>query len=103
MSLAPILAGRLAPRAAAEAYDRVARGEPGNAAENFTAALRDALDGAVAAGRAADTQSRAAVMGEANITEVVTAITRAELALQTTVAVRDRVVQAYQDIMRMPI
>ena len=31
------------------------------------------------------------------------AVAKAELALQTTVAVRDRVVQAYQDIMRMPI
>jgi flagellar hook-basal body complex protein FliE len=34
---------------------------------------------------------------------VVTALAKAELALQTTVAVRDRVVQAYQEIMRMPI
>jgi flagellar hook-basal body complex protein FliE len=30
-------------------------------------------------------------------------VAKAELALQTTAAVRDRVVQAYQDIMRMPI
>jgi flagellar hook-basal body complex protein FliE len=34
---------------------------------------------------------------------VVLAVARAELALQTTVAIRDRVVQAYQDVMRMPI
>jgi flagellar hook-basal body complex protein FliE len=34
---------------------------------------------------------------------VVSAVAKAELALQTTVAIRDRVVQAYQDIMRMPI
>ena len=106
MSVAPV-AGRLAPqvssRAVADAYDRVARGDPGNAAENFTAALKSAMENVVEAGRAADTQAVAAVTGEANITEVVTAITRAELALQTTTAVRDRVVQAYQDIMRMPI
>ena len=102
MSMAPV-AGRLAPRAVAEAYDRVARGEPGSAADNVTAALKSAMENVVEAGRAADTQATAAVTGEANITEVVTAITRAELALQTTTAVRDRVVQAYQDIMRMPI
>ena len=32
-----------------------------------------------------------------------TTLTRAELTLQTATAVRDRVVQAYQDIMRMSI
>jgi len=48
-----------------------------------------------------------AVLGEEftfpNARRVVSAIARAELALQTTMAVRDRFVQAYQDIMRMPI
>jgi flagellar hook-basal body complex protein FliE len=44
-----------------------------------------------------------AIAGGGNLTEVVTAVSRAELALQSTVAIRDRVVQAYQDIMRMPI
>jgi flagellar hook-basal body complex protein FliE len=34
---------------------------------------------------------------------VVQAVSRAELALQTTTAIRDRVVSAYQEIMRMPI
>jgi flagellar hook-basal body complex protein FliE len=33
----------------------------------------------------------------------VTAISRAELALQSATAIRDRVVQAYQDVMKMPI
>ena len=34
---------------------------------------------------------------------MVTAVANAELALQTVVAVRDQVVAAYQEIMRMPI
>jgi flagellar hook-basal body complex protein FliE len=37
------------------------------------------------------------------VTDVVLAVGRAELTLQTAVAVRDRVVAAYQDVMRMPI
>jgi flagellar hook-basal body complex protein FliE len=37
------------------------------------------------------------------VADVVTALSRADLALQTTVALRDRVVSAYQDVMRMPI
>ena len=65
--------------------------------------LSRALEGAVQTGHAADAQSAAAIAGGGNITEVVAAVSKAELALQTTVAIRDRVVQAYQDIMRMPI
>ena len=44
-----------------------------------------------------------AISGEGNLTDVVTALSRAELALQTATAIRDRVVSAYQDIMKMPI
>ena len=38
-----------------------------------------------------------------NMTEVATALSRAELTLQTATAVRDRMLQAYQDIMRIQI
>ena len=47
--------------------------------------------------------SAKAVTGEADITDVVQAVTDAELTLQTVVALRDRMISAYQDIMRMPI
>lgn len=103
LAASPPVISKLPAQAAAEAYGRIDRGEPGHAGANFTAALQDALSGVVQAGHAADAQATRAVTGDANITDVVTAIARAELALQTTVAVRDRVVQAYQDIMRMPI
>jgi flagellar hook-basal body complex protein FliE len=43
------------------------------------------------------------MLGQGGVTEAVLAISRAELTLQTAVAVRDRVVAAYQDVMRMPI
>ncbi len=47
--------------------------------------------------------SAQAVTGEADLTDVVQAVTSAELTLQTVVAVRDRLIGAYQEIMRMPI
>ena len=53
--------------------------------------------------RAGEEMSAKAVTGEANLTDVVQAITAAELTLQTVVAVRDRMISAYQEIMRMPI
>ena len=87
---------------AASAYARTESGQPASL-EGFGQALTEAMQGVVDAGHKADAQSAAAIAGTGNLTEVVTAVNRAELALQTTTAIRDRVVQAYQDIMRMPI
>ena len=47
--------------------------------------------------------SAEAVMGTANLTDVVEAVTAAEMTLETVVAMRDRMMSAYQEIMRMPI
>lgn len=91
------------PSAAADAYGRVERGEVGKAAGDFGATLQRALRGAVDEFHNADAKSMQALTGGGNLTEVVTAIARAELALQTATAVRDRVIQAYQDIIKMPI
>jgi flagellar hook-basal body complex protein FliE len=80
---------------------------PGGAASSpgdFGALLSQTLGNAVQTGQAAEAQAAGAVgSGNGDITHVVTAVSRAELALQTTVAVRDRVLQAYQDIIKMPI
>ena len=97
--------------AAASAYARTAIGAgveavggiAAEAGQGFAAALGRAMEGVVHAGRDADTQSVRAIGGAGNLTEVATAVSRAELALQGAVAVRDKVVQAYQDVMRMPI
>jgi len=78
--------------------------EPDKAgAGDFSGLVKDAI------GSAADTMahgeklSAQSVAGKAELTDVVTAVTSAELTLQTVVAVRDRVIQAYQEILRMPI
>ena len=90
--------------AAAAAY-RGATGTPATSGggEGFGGALKRAIEGAVDAGRQADAASSGAILGQVGVTETVLAVTRAEMALQTAVAVRDRVVSAYQDVMRMPI
>ena len=53
--------------------------------------------------RGGEQMSAKAVTGKADLTDVVQAVTAAELTLQTVVAVRDRMLNAYQEIMRMPI
>jgi flagellar hook-basal body complex protein FliE len=90
------------PSAVAEAYARVG-GDAASGGTDFAAVLSNSLQGAVRSGHAAENQAMQAVAGDGNLTELVTALSRAELTLQTATAVRDRVVQAYQDIMKMPI
>ncbi|MEO8714638.1 MAG: flagellar hook-basal body complex protein FliE [Acetobacteraceae bacterium] len=90
------------PRAAADAYQRTETGAAAGG-EGFGATLERMVGDAVAQGHAADQQAAAAISGTGNITEVVTSLARAELALQSATAIRDRVVSAYQEIMRMPI
>ena len=53
--------------------------------------------------RKGEQASASAITGKADITDVVQAVTQAELTLQTVVAMRDRLLGAYQEIMRMPI
>ncbi len=53
--------------------------------------------------RAAETASARQVAGKGDLIDVVTAVSAAETALNTVVAVRDRVVSAYSEIMRMQI
>lgn len=97
--------------AALQAYRHVDSGAQGlagtggtaGAGASFSSAMSRALGGVVETSRGAEQGAMQAIAGGGDITEVVTAVAKAELALQTTVAVRDRVVQAYQDIMRMPI
>ncbi|NDE90115.1 MAG: flagellar hook-basal body complex protein FliE [Alphaproteobacteria bacterium] len=47
--------------------------------------------------------SLAAVQGKASINEVITAVSSAEAALQTVVTIRDRVIAAYQELMRSAV
>jgi flagellar hook-basal body complex protein FliE len=48
-------------------------------------------------------QSQAAAVGKANMVDVVTAVAESEVAIDTLVSVRDKVIAAYDEIMKMPI
>ncbi len=60
---------------------------------------QDAIEGT----RQAETVSQDAMRGKADLTDVVTAVANAEATLQTVVNVRDKVIRAYQEILKMPI
>lgn len=92
---------------AAAAYASAGAGRPpavgAEASEGFGAALNRAMEAGVQVGRSADAASTQALMGQGSVSDAVLSISRAELALQTAVSLRDRVVSAYQEVMRMPI
>ena len=69
----------------------------------FSGLVKDAIGSAASTIARGEQVSAQAVVGKAELTDVVTAVTSAELTLQAVVAVRDRVIQAYQEIIRMPI
>lgn len=73
------------------------------AAQGFGELLSNALGNVAESGRKAEAQAASAVGGKGNIVDVVTAVAESETAIQTLVAVRDRVIAAYEEIMRMQI
>lgn len=103
----------VAPLAAANAYAVVqssAANLAGAASQaapasgpGFGQLLSQVMNDTVQASRAAETQMAAQVQGRAELVDVVTAIASAEASLETVIAVRDQVIQAYQEILRMPI
>jgi flagellar hook-basal body complex protein FliE len=96
---------------AAKAYlstaQTLANTKPEGAGGAVGAGFGDLLSSAVSsiqnAGTGAEQAITNATMGKGDMVDVVTAVAAAEASLQSVVAVRDEVIKAYQDIMRMPI
>jgi flagellar hook-basal body complex protein FliE len=99
------------PTIAANAYASAARmldtGGAGKAADagglSFGDVLKEAVGGVLDTGRKSDAQTVAMASGKANIMDVVTAVAETDVAVSTLVSVRDKVIAAYEDIMKMAI
>lgn len=98
MAIDPVSAAR-AYQAAAQA----AKPAEGGEAMDFGALVQEAVRSAGANVGAAESQALSVAAGQGDIVDVVTAIAAAETQLQTVIAVRDQVISAYQEILRMPI
>ena len=70
---------------------------------DFGKLVAEGMQGVIDAGKVSDKLSLDLVNGKANVVDVVTAISQTELAMESMVAVRDKVISAYEEIMRMPI
>jgi flagellar hook-basal body complex protein FliE len=104
----------IAPATAANAYAALARmGEQtanlGRAAAteatgpDFSAVLKDVINAVSDSAQKSDVQAQAVATGKANMVDVVTAVAESETAIQALVSVRDKVIAAYEDILKMPI
>ena len=101
------------PSVAANAYANLARvlentgagaGKGSEACgQSFASLLKDAVGSVMESGRKSDAQTVAMAAGKANVMDVVTAVADTDVAVSTLVSVRDRVIAAYEDIMKMPI
>jgi flagellar hook-basal body complex protein FliE len=70
---------------------------------SFASVLKDAISSVNELGQKSDMQTRAMANGKSNMVDVVTAVSETEVAIDAVVAVRDKVIAAYEDIMKMPI
>ena len=96
---------------AVKAYSSAARGETSenkksaddNQQGEFADLVKSAIKEAVKIGERSENLSIQGINDRADISQVVTAVSEAELTLQTVVTVRDKVLDAYKEIIRMLI
>ena len=70
---------------------------------DFSTMVQNFAEGAIEVGKASEQATAAAAAGKADINSVVVAVAEAELTLTSVVQIRNKVLQAYQQIIRMPI
>lgn len=90
------------------AYSKAAETKPSEqlnpqAGPSFSSMVSEAAQKAVDTVRTGDATALAGLQGQAGLQQVVEATMAMENTVQVSVAVRDKLVEAYQDIMRMPI
>lgn len=97
---------------AAQAYANALSGKtapgteaPGGeaAGPSFADVVKDVVEQTVDASHKSEQMAVKAAAGKAELVDVITAVNAAEITLESVMAVRDQVIQAYQDIVRMPI
>ena len=75
----------------------------GDGADSFGATLSSLLSSVEATAGEANTAVANMIAGTGDVHDAMIALQRAEMTMQLTVQVRNKLVQAYQDLMRMPI
>jgi flagellar hook-basal body complex protein FliE len=101
----------VSPLAASKAYAAVQKiaadpnieSAPEAKGPSFSEMVSNVIGDAVKTSKHAEAQMSAHAKGKAELLDVVTAVSSAETSLETVMAVRDQVIAAYQEIMRLQI
>lgn len=97
---------------ATEIYAQVAKaaamapqteGADSAAKPDFSQMVKTALETTAASLEAGEAAASSVATGNASLVDVVTAVSAAEVSLEAAIAVRNRIIEAYQEILRMPI
>ena len=105
MPLPPIIAhpGLAAYTEATRRAEGVPDGDQSPGTPGFGDLLAKSIGEAIDANQKSENVSIQATSGRSDLQDVVEAVNAAEISLQTVVNIRDRVISAYQEILRMPI
>ena len=99
----------MTPLVAARAYGQAIKQSQGigddgpQAASGFGKMVQDALSNTYSQTKNAENMMAQQQAGKVELIDAVTAVASAETSLQSVIAIRDQVISAYQEIMRMPI
>ncbi|MEM0929942.1 MAG: flagellar hook-basal body complex protein FliE [Pseudomonadota bacterium] len=73
------------------------------AGPSFLDALKSTAMNSVQTVNQSEAMAAAAMHGQASLQEVVQATVKAEVAVETAISIRNKMIESYQEIMRMPI
>ena len=96
---------------ALSAYNKVANlqgkfapdAQGGTDEPSFTALVEEALGSTVNKLKTAEKKSIGSLTGEVSMEDLAVAVANAEMSLKTVISIRDKLIGAFQDIIRMPI
>ena len=82
---------------------RIDAGDAATAPKDFSSMVGQAAANAVESVREGDSMAIKGLTGQASLQQVVQATMAMEQTVQVSVALRDKLIEAYQDIIRMPV
>ncbi len=71
--------------------------------QDFSSMVQNFAETALEKSKSSEAASAAAAVGQADINQVVMAVAEAETTLNTVVAIRDKLLESYRSIIRMPM
>lgn len=102
--MTPLVAARAYGAAMKQSQSLGAGDESGSVgAPDFGKMLQGAMNSTLKSTQNAESMMTQQQSGKVELIDAVTAVASAETSLQSVIAIRDQVISAYQEIMRMPI